>query len=598
MRPDRHANEWLPTVPNAAPAWIANTESNLPVQANPTVSKTIPNYLRIHRGPQRHAEPETNSQPSPLDSFWDAYTEVTGWRVDPSETKTRSVTSAAEPPATDHSAANQPAGVPAPMSLLPAFASDSMMTADDIDEIPAVSQSCASRLATAATRLTDQLRASQEALRNQEIELAARAAVVAGSDRLANLADAVEQSLSDACLATNCQAAAIYMLDDDTRLLSTRSIFGLPHERLAEAPRELKDCRGDLEALIQGVVLIDRVDNGTVDTWRSPEDYEAAICVCLTHNELPIGTIWLFADNHREFGNADAAVARLLAGQVTALLTSNTEVVTAPSATEAKFAIEEIANWQYRLLPSANELSPGWRVDGMIDSPNDWAVGWHSWDILPDGTMILAIAEAQDHSIAGSMHASVARAALAAHTGYRHTPAQIMQRINDTLWQTNTGDQLVSLLYARLDPETGEGEVASAGDLSAMIASRYGYRPVVHGDSAPLASYIDGRCATTTFRMMPGEVLMAYGPGVSQRTTAAATDRKLTTDPPQGIGYPTGQQSIAELIQSETASQVTVGECLRNAMAKKSASPLADLRRAVADFPLLSERGATTILRQ
>ena len=470
------------------------------------MSKTIPNYLRIHRGPQRHAQSETNSQPSPLDSFWDAYTEVTGWRVDPSETKARDLKTrettgrvanspggppAANNPTADQRSERQAAG-PAPMALLPAFASDSMMTADDIDEIPAVSQSCASRLATAATRLADQLLASQEAFRHQEIELAARAAVVAGTDRLANVADAVEQSLSDACLATNCQAAAIYMLDDDTRLLNTRSVFGLPHERLAEPPRELKDCRGDLEALIQGVVLIDHVDNGTVDTWRSPESFDAAICVCLTHNELPIGTIWLFADSPREFGNADAAVARLLAGQVTALLTSETKTAPTPAAAEAKFAIEEIANWQYRLLPSANELAPGWRVDGMIDSPNNWAVGWHSWDILPDGTLILAIAEAHDHSIAGSMHASVARAALAAHTGYRHTPTQIMQRINDTLWQTNTGDQLVSLLYARVDPETGEGEVASAGDLSAMIASRYGYRPLVHGDSAPLASGIDG----------------------------------------------------------------------------------------------------------
>ncbi len=64
------------------------------------------------------------------------------------------------------------------------------------------------------------------------------------------------------------------------------------------------------------------------------------------------------------------------------------------------------------------------------------------------------------------MIAATARAAFASHSNYRHSAADMLRRINDTLWQTNTGDQLLAMLYIKLDPETGAGELASAGRLA------------------------------------------------------------------------------------------------------------------------------------
>ncbi len=111
------------------------------------------------------------------------------------------------------------------------------------------------------------------------------------------------------------------------------------------------------------------------------------------------------------------------------------------------------------------------------------------------------------------MSAAIARAALAAHTGYRHTSAQLIQCISDTLWQTSTAEQLMSLLYARVDPESGEGEIVSAGSINAMIASRYGFRPMLDGSSDPLNTHIDARAAVKSFRLLKGETLMAYTAG-------------------------------------------------------------------------------------
>ena len=177
--------------------------------------------------------------------------------------------------------------------------------------------------------------------------------------------------------------------------------------------------------------------------------------------------------------------------------------------------------------------------------------------------MVLAIAEAVEADITGAMNATVARAAFTAHAGYRHTPSQMLARIGDTLWQTSLGDQLMSMLYVRVDPETGEGEIASAGHITAMIGSRYGYRPVVSGQSDPLCSHIDTQCVHETFRMMPGETLLGYTPGMV----------------------------------SDKCTHTTIGGLLHTSMKQATANPLASIRRALTAIPTLQERGAATLVR-
>ena len=446
------------------------------------------------------------------------------------------------------------------------------MGQDDFDT-PAVSKSTAQRLAESASVLAQQLNHSRQALRLQSAELSARAAIIESDGSRQSLSDAIDVTLKDAALACKCNAAALYLLDDDTQFLSTRGVHNLPENRLADEARELRGSRGDLEAMVQGVVVINDLHECAIDTWNCPEEAASAICVSVLNAGVPIGTMWLLASEVSEFGDAEAAAARLAAELIAMQLQSAAGAPASARSTPAvktKAAVgqvdvgQSVGQWQMGGLPTGTYLAPGWKVDGMIESNNPWAVGWHCWDVLPDGTMMMAIAEADDQTSAGAMTAAVARAALAAHTGYRHTPQQIMQRISDTLWQTNSFDQLTSLMYAKIDPETGEGELAVAGSISAMIASRYGYRPVVEASFEPLASRIDVNLGVSSFRLMTGEVLMAHTGG----------------------------------LVNEEVDQMRIGNRLKESMRSGDTCPLASVRRAVASSPLHQERGAVTMLRQ
>lgn len=502
------------------------------------MTKTIPNYLRIHHGTDRQETPDSAQSQNLIASFWNTYSDATGWRIDSRASRKNNA-----------------------IELLPAVTTE--MPQDHSDEFaPVMGRIAATHLATAASKLTEQVLRTRECLRQREAELASSAAIIGVEHDGKVTADQIEQTLTDALEASKCDAAALYMLDEDTRYLKARSVVGLPLERLENAPRELRGSRGDLEAMVQDVVTINSMAADSVDTWNSPEPFAAGICVAIKVDDIPIGTLWLFRETTTEFGSTESAIARLVATNLSLLLRQapQADIFDNPQPHQA---IQEIAQWQYESLPVGSVLAEGWRVDGMIESSESWATGWHHWDVLPDGTLMIAIAEATNRTTTGAMHAAVARAALAAHSGYRHTPAQLIQRVSDTLWQTNTGEQLVSLTYAHLDPETGDGIVASAGSINALISSRYGYRPLISGLSAPLNTSMDSNAENHEFHMLQGETLLAYTQGFG----AAGTD------------------------------QMTLGGHIHSAMQLGDSSPLAMLRRKLIDLPLTEERGALTLLR-
>jgi hypothetical protein len=507
------------------------------------MTKTIPSFLRLHHQSnleQDAATATTAGAAAPknvVDDFWYAYKEVTGWRID---------------------SPSDPVEANSRVSLA---IDESEALGDQVS--PAVNKLSAQRLADSANQLAGQLADAYEAMRVQSAELAARSAIVAEEARGA-MAEQLTQTLKDAELASRCDALAIYLLDDNTECLTLRGMHGLPAKRIADAPRPLQGSRGDLEAMVRGVVAISDLHELSIDTWNCPESAASAICAAIVNAGVPIGTLWLYFNEKTPLGESQEAIARMAAGSIAVQL-QHVAAGSADTPTNAPAGgIEDMAQWQFAGLPMGSQLASDWRVDGMVESPQDWATGWHAWDVLPDGSLMVAMAEAIDSSTAGAMVAAISRAALESHAGYRHTPQQLLQRVSDTLWQTNTMDQVTSMLYVRIDPETGEGEIASAGNQIALIASRYGYRPAVQCSHSPLASQFDLNCTTSTFRLSSGEVLMAYGEGFA----------------------------------ADGIDQLTIGNQLRSSMQAGDKNPLASIRRFLADRPMNHERGAVSILRQ
>ena len=102
-------------------------------------------------------------------------------------------------------------------------------------------------LASAVAGMLDELQQTRHVLWQREAELAAGVPLVPASDEESHLAEKLQTTLRGAAEAVDCQAAALYLIDEGTTVLKMRSCWGLPFERLMVPARQMKGELADLE---------------------------------------------------------------------------------------------------------------------------------------------------------------------------------------------------------------------------------------------------------------------------------------------------------------------------------------------------------------
>lgn len=132
------------------------------------------------------------------------------------------------------------------------------------------------------------------------------------------LAEQIRKILKNGSRLIVCQAASLYLLDQETTLLNLCACWGLPDDRLTEPPRPLKSARADLEALLGNTVILN--EEHLTDYWRVPETFATSLCVPVASDDTILGTLWFFSDSRRRFSPADMTAIEMIAGRLTAEL--------------------------------------------------------------------------------------------------------------------------------------------------------------------------------------------------------------------------------------------------------------------------------------
>ena len=157
---------------------------------------------------------------------------------------------------------------------------------------------------------------TRHALWQREAELAAGVPLAPQPQQSKHLAERLEAVLRGGAMALDCQAAALYLLDDATSQLKLRSCWGLPLDRLAAPPRPLQGSIADLEALLGHAVVLE--DSDVMRHWRVPEDFPAAVCVPVSTPTMILGTLWVFSERKRDFNDRQTNILEIVAGRVAA----------------------------------------------------------------------------------------------------------------------------------------------------------------------------------------------------------------------------------------------------------------------------------------
>ena len=369
------------------------------------------------------------------------------------------------------------------------------------------------QLAESVGEVLSELHRTRRALWMREAELAASVPVSPRPDEREHLAETLQAVLRAGAQAVDCQAAAAYLLDESTSLLKLRAAWGeIPQERLLEAGRPLQNAAADLEALVGHAVVIE--DTGVLKHWHPPEGeaFASAICVPIASPSAPLGTLWMFSRQPREFDSVASNVVEITAGRVAAELDRwvllNEGIRTKRMAGEMTDGVA----WQISRLPTIAPPLEDWQVAGWTSPAVGLNREFHDWCVVPDGTLSLTVGSAHGSVIEAGLTAAMLHTAVKDHGCYRHRPIEMVERVNQTCWSSSAGDQLANLFYGMLDPETGELEFALAGQAAAFLLDVNGARRLTR-DSLPLGTQPESSYHSQAHSVPCGTALIIFSEG-------------------------------------------------------------------------------------
>ena len=406
-------------------------------------------------------------------------------------------------------------------------------TSDVSSTVSAIDERRAKRLAMAIDGLLQELAETQTALAQREAQLAVGGTPLPMTDECCSLAERLEAVLKGGAEAVGADAAALYLLDDETRELKLRSCWGLPKSRLRNPARPLQGALADLEAMLGHAVVLE--DARIMQRWNVPEDFGAAACVPVSSPTTILGTLWVFSREKRDFNDQQTNILEVSAGRVAADLEREMLLTKNAGGNYWKQQIAAAERTQRSSLPSISPLLDGWQAAGWAAQADRLGGDFYDWFCLPDGLMAVAMGDSASRGLEGALLANSVRSAVRSHAQYQRTPDRLLGQVNLTLWAGSAGDQAANLFFGFIETANGQTHFGSAGHLTAVVI-RPGDWESLSQPSAALGTSPETQYEPQYYQLQPGESLVVFSDGFRE-----ALDR---------AGRPLGESALAEYLAS------------------------------------------------
>lgn len=524
------------------------------------MSKQIPNYLRLVSDTSLQPSTTKNEDLAALERVCRAFTETTGWQLEyaagPASGKTPNLMWSAP--------VNPGVGTsPGHIRLLSPGHQQAPIE-------PPLSLEQARSLADSVGQVWAELLTTRHALWQREAELATGVPLVVrdDDDQAPSLGERLEAVLKGGAEAVGCHAAALYLLDSGTTELKLRSGWGLPRRRFAEPARPLRPALADLEALLGHAVVL--TEPMLSEYWKVPEaGYPACVCVPVASPSMPLGTLWVFSKEEREFNDAQTNILEVVAGRLAADLERELLVDEAVAARDQSQQIAAAQRQQKEQLPRIAPDVPGWEIAAVADHAGQLGGTFYDWFALADGSLSVLAGDAHRQGVEGALTASCLRGAARAFGPKRKAPEQLLRKANSILWTGSCGGDAAGMFHAIVEQRAAAIQFCAAGPM--RVLSLAGGRVSTLGDPSP-ALGLDDELKLSARRQacQPGELLLAYGTtflGEHDDALLAALDQRVAL-----ALEPHATAPLDELIE-------LVGEILRSYFTPEPADRVAVLMR-------------------
>ena len=306
----------------------------------------------------------------------------------------------------------------------------------------------------------------------QEHQLRERVGELAAINKLSALlagARDVQQILDTAVLTAaqvlGAKAATIRLLNEETRELTIKAVYGLSEDYLNKGPVHADSAAIARSAFAGEVVYVE--DMTTDPRVIYPEDAEREGLVSflvsgIIYHSRPIGLFQIYSATKQKFGRFDINLLQSIS-QITATAIESARLAVARQEGEkVQRQVRLAADVQRRMLPGTMPQIKAFDI-GARYVPS-FELGGDFYDFIDlDGHLGVAVCDVVGKGIAASLLMASVRASLRAYAQDVYDIDEIISRVNISLSRDTRSDEFATLFYGVLDPSTRRMTYCNAG---------------------------------------------------------------------------------------------------------------------------------------
>ncbi len=176
--------------------------------------------------------------------------------------------------------------------------------------------------------------------------------------------------------------------------------------------------------------------------------------------------------------------------------------------------IRGLAGAQEAVMPSPEDF-PAAKFDVSIDQV--LLAGGDFYDVIPVGNQVFdyIVADASGHDLAASFWTAALKTLLTEYATPASTPRDILRAVNSALCRILPEGTFFTLIYARLNRQTGRLSLVNAGHPPAVLLRRSNSEfTVVHGEADVAGAFTDALFSSSEFTLGAGDRFYLYSDGL------------------------------------------------------------------------------------
>ena len=203
---------------------------------------------------------------------------------------------------------------------------------------------------------------------------------------------------------------------------------------------------------------------------------------------------------------------------------------------------------QKTLLPKDLPALPGWKVNAYYQAARQVGGDFYDFIYLDDGRVGLVIGDVTDKGVPAALLMATTRSVLRAVAQRVVKPGQVLERVNEIIYQDIPPKMFVTCLYALLDPETGQLLYANAGHDLPYHRHQMGGVTELRATGMPLGLMPGMKYEEKETTLAHGEIILFHSDGIVE---AHNSDRGM-------YGFPRLMKLVGEYDEDSSLKDVVL----------------------------------------